>query len=670
MKIGQFRSFFTSLPLNWMLCLFLIWTVDVLPAQFPSNTPTNGSSYPTQRQPTQKQSLPEIDTLSKDVYYFYLDNPTQKTLLTDTLLHNFHIYDPNRQQEYDYVSTGNFGAAHRAIVYQPRFHKGFDAGFNQYDNYKFKTKDIRYYQLEKAHSDISFSQGASQEQTDFKAKFSKNLSPLTNFALNYHRINNNGQYTNQRSKNTSFTANSWYHSPSNRYQAYASYTTNTAQQLENGGVDFSDTLQILRKGIVSIGRPVNTEKAQARYFQRDLVFSHYYQLTNPANDTLVTNPPTGRKYNLFHQLTLRRNTYKYYDELGEIVSGYYGDYLKDDRGIRHFMDIRQYENTFSIRTFRVDRKKLSHWKGQSKIDSYATTKDLVEVGLTHTFTNISQEPVDSSLNNVFLFGKIQYTPSERLKIKTYAHFGALKQIGDYYVKGDFLLNLPKIGQLELGLIAQHYSPSLLQQQLYITQQNIWSNNFSKTFENSLSASYLFPFLNLQVSGQYHRISNLIYYNESSFPQQATADVNLVQLILKLPLQWRGFQLENTVYLQNSDQAFVRVPSFYSIHRLSLTSTLFKKVMNFQAGGQVRINTPYFIDNFQPVTAQFFLQNQQQGTYHPTIDAFINIKVQTFRFFINAENIFDYFTPAFNYPVYGYPQFDSAIRFGFRWQFLD
>jgi len=224
--------YFNNLPYRIMLCLFLSFSVSPLFAQFPSDLPPDRNNAPSQRQPKAQAPLSDIDTLSKDVYYFYLDNPAEKTLLVDTSLHNFHIYNPTRQQQYDYVNTGNFGSAHRAIVYQPRFHKGFDVGFNNYDVYKFSTEAIRYYDLEKAHSDIAFSQGASQEQTDFKAKFSKNLSPLTNLAINYHRINNNGQYANQRSKNTSFTANSWYHSPSNRYQAFFSYTTNTAQQLE------------------------------------------------------------------------------------------------------------------------------------------------------------------------------------------------------------------------------------------------------------------------------------------------------------------------------------------------------------------------------------------------------------------------------------------------------
>ena len=636
-------------------------------AQFPSEISDKINDY------NQSKNKPIIDnsrdSLNPAIYYFHLASPTDQTLLTDTSLFNFHIYDPIRQDSYDYINTGNYGSAHRAIVYQPLFHKGFNAGFNNYDLYQFARKDIRYYQLERAYTDINFAQGASQEQTNFKGKFSKNIAPNVNLAIDYKRINDRGQYLNQQSRNTGFTVNTWYDSPSKRYRAFLSYTTNTIQQFENGGVNLRDTSGNFSKNILAIGRPINTTQAESRYFQRDLVFSHYYDI-NKATDSLTTLPIPTRKYTLFHQLSLKRNTYKYADALQATTTGYYENFLQDDRGIRHFIESRQYENTFSIRTYRPINDQLRYRKGANRKDGATATNDLIELGLTHIFTNLNQEPLDSTINNLFLFARLNYTPSKKLAIKTYAHFGALKQIGDYYIKGDFLWDIPVIGQVELGLIAQHYAPSLLQRRLIVTQQTIWNNNFSNTFENSLSASYLFPFLNIRVTGHIHRIKNHIYYNESAQATQASNNLNVLQLIIKAPIRWKGLVFENTFYLQNSDQVYFRLPSYYSIHRLSYSGYLFKKVLEYQVGSQVRINTPYFTDNFQPLIAQFFLQNQSERAFYPTIDAFINVKIKDFRFFINVQNIYDYFTPSFDFPVFSYPAFDSAVRFGFRWKFLD
>ena len=129
-------------------------------------------------------------------------------------------------------------------------------------------------------------------------------------------------------------------------------------------------------------------------------------------------------------------------------------------------------------------------------------------------------------------------------------------------------------------------------------------------------------------------------------------------------------MENTVYYQNTSQQYLRLPEWYSIHRLSFTSTLFKKTLEYQIGAQLRIHTPYLADGFQPLIGQFYLQNQATNTSYPNMDAFLNIRIADFRFFINAQNIGDYFRTDFYYPLYQYPLFDATIRFGFRWVFLD
>lgn len=707
MQLMYHRSF-SKLPYSVLLAIFLYFNCTPLFAQYPSDYKEEIRKSQQQQKTTLK-----VDTLSPDVYYFFLDNPAQTTLWEEKDLNNFHIFAPTRQAEYDYNDLGNLGSAAKSIVYQPSFRKGFDTGFNSFDIYKITKEAIRYYKLEKVYSDVTFSQGTTQEQTNFAGKFSKNLSKKINFAIDYKRINNRGQYANQRNRNTSFSMNSWYHSPSNHYQAYASYTTNTVQQLENGGVNTFDDTGALNTRILSLARPVNTSNAEARYFQRELNFTHYFILgkkpttaaskrrankkaaPSPPNDTLtiidtskaqIKTPPLatkkpltiptkaqqrrsfkGRQYTLFHQFLLKRNTYKFSDNARRITTDFYKNFFLDERGVRHFTDIRSYENTFSIRTFRLQKNTTRF----AQLDKKGTsTRDLFEVGLTHAFTDIARRTADSTAHNLFLFGTIQYTPSDRLKVHAYAHLGLAGQGGDYYAKGDFLLDFPKVGKVELGLITQQYAPNLLQQQLLITQQPIWATNFSKTFENSLFASYYIPLLRLKIKGQFHVLSNYIFFNENAFPEQTNDEITVTQLLLDHQLNWKGFQLENTIYYQKTAQQYLRLPEWYSIHRLSYTNTLFKKTLTYQIGTQLRIHTPYFMDGFQPLIAQFHVQNQQQNTSYPNIDAFINIRIADFRFFINAQNIADYFRTDFYYPFYQYPLFDTSIRFGFRWVFLD
>ena len=206
---------------------------------------------------------------------------------------------------------------------------------------------------------------------------------------------------------------------------------------------------------------------------------------------------TGRKFTLKHNLSLRRNTYKYLDASNLT---YYGDFKTDDRGIRNYIATTDIENTFSIRTFRLADGGKNNFLGARRKE-VLDQKDLLEVGLTHTYTKINQEPYDSNLNNIFLFGKMDITPSERLFIKSYWHLGIGKQAGDYYLKGDFLWGTQKLGKINFSLTNQMYSPSLIQQRFLVTQQEIWNNNFNKVLENSFSVSYALPKLKIDFNSQ-------------------------------------------------------------------------------------------------------------------------------------------------------------------------
>jgi len=712
---------------------------------------------------------PSRDTLSKDVFIYYAENAEKRVPFQDSSVINFHIYDPVRQAEYEHVNIGNLGSAHRQIVYQPRFHKGFDAGFHNYDLYLTKPADIPYYNLEKVYSDIYFSQ-SNQERTAFNANVGKPIGKRANIGIYYKNIRNIGQYTSQDARTNAFSATFNFQSKNQKYRSFFSATTNTVQQRENGGGVLNDVNFV--KNILAPGRPVNTETGESRYFERDFNYTQFYILqktpkvkapeptkedslrawVTAAKDTILDStavknpeltkedslqsliigikdtipdttkikqnnfpqipskgdkknpsgkgkpvrpgnnqrprqgpppppkeivpqlPKTGRKFTLKHNLSIRNNTYKYSDVN---ISAYPTEFVGDERGVRSFIETNQIENTFSIRTFKLAKAaKASVFgpKKEAKIDQ----KDLIEGGLTHIYTDLFQEPYDSTINNLFFFGKMQFTPSERLKINTYAHFGIADHSDDFYIKGDFFWDTKKLGRIDLSVTAQGYNPSLIQQRFISTQTTVWDNNFTENIEEiSLSAKYAIPKLKIDLSANYHLINNFIYNDTLSRPAFFDGELNILQLSAKNQIDVWRFHLQNTIYFQTevNNNNIIRFPKIYSIHRLYLDLKLFK-VMESQLGGEVRWNLPYQPDNFQPLTAQFFQQETEVNTY-PIIDVFFNFRIQQFRFFLVGENLWDLNRLArsneqrgFHYNIYTYPIPDFQMRLGFRWLFLD
>jgi hypothetical protein len=84
-----------------------------------------------------------------------------------------------------------------------------------------------------------------------------------------------------------------------------------------------------------------------------------------------------------------------------------------------------------------------------------------------------------------------------------------------------------------------------------------------------------------------------------------------------------------------------------------------------------MNESFQADGFQPLTAQFQLQDSVQAQSYPWLDLFASFKVQTFRFFIRYENATRLWEKNIVfYQTARYPGQFNGIRIGIGWRFMD
>ena len=88
-----------------LLGIILVLLGGDLRAQFP--TTIGSGTFGGARGTGGGQSLssekdPSRDTLSKEVFVYYVDNAVDKELFQDSSFINFHLYDPTRQTKYEY----------------------------------------------------------------------------------------------------------------------------------------------------------------------------------------------------------------------------------------------------------------------------------------------------------------------------------------------------------------------------------------------------------------------------------------------------------------------------------------------------------------------------------------------------------------------------------------
>lgn len=664
-----------------------------------------------------------LDT--SDIYFFYADKPYQVYPFADSLLHELQQYDPIRRQAVDHASLGNLGSASRPLFFQPAWRRGLDLGLHQFDLYRMNTSDVRYYKITQAHTHASYSQGPTQSDAYFQVRFSRNFADGLNLSIEHRKINNTGAYDSQRAVNSDFAVGLWYHNPHGMYDGFFSYVTNSVEQQNNGGA--SEALD--SKWIPAYQVDVFSSTSNTRYADRELAYTQYFylnklgerkairkkekqeraiadSLANSQRDTLAVPPgkttippgtakppigpkgrpapavgqpparpgvlpalPTGRSYTIYHQIAWKSGSYKFSDTDPDSV--FYKDFLVDRRGLRHYLEARKLENTFKLQTFKIDAAPAST---DSTGRALPRERGLVELGLVHAVHFIEQEPVDTqAIHNVFLMGSARFSPSERLRLQVYGHLGVGANAGDFRASGELYLNLKKIGYLRLEAVNQLYTPSFLPHRFYLTEREMWKNDFGKTLETSLSGTYGLPSFQFSVSGQYHLINNLVYFDTSGMPRQSGA-FSVFQLMVRKDFRFGPLHFDNWAGLQQATSEVLALPNIYTRHSLYLEGKIFKKVMLSRIGLDARLATGYTPPGYQPATGQFYLQTGESLPFTPLVDAFFSFRVKTLRFFFKVENILPAFTTQYYYQTALYPLpfgFSSGgLRLGVNWRLVD
>ena len=667
---------------------------------------------------------------TSEIHYFFANDLNTIYPFSDSLLDAFEVYDPVQQQEFHQAHLGNLGSAHHPLFFSPALRRGFDVGQHQFDLYEIHTEDIRYYRITQAYTQAAYTQGPLQTDAQMLVRFSRNFSRTMNFSIEHRRINNGGAYDFQRATNSSVAAGFWYHDPYGRYDGFLSLTTNSHFQEENGG-----TAEILTDTIIEPFKvKTNRQTPTTRHAHTELAFSQYFylnrlspeqkalikkqrerqkslrqeQLRNPQPDSLrqqkqpttrsqggrpplqqgrplqqkppappATLPDSGhvqaplpiiaqvpvakRVFNFYHQVSWKNSSYKFAET--DADSAFYGDLAVDDRGLRHYLEVRRLQNNFSLQTF-----KLRQANGQTM------PADRLEIGLLHALYLIDQEPLARKLrNDLFLTGKLQLSAGQRMELNAYGHLGLGADAGDYRLSGHLLVNLKKLGFLQLELVNQLYAPSLLAQQFFLSNQLIWNNEFRRTFETTFSGTYSLPALKASATLRYHLVDGYIYYNQDARPVQS-GTFSVWQLVFRKDFSLGPLHNENWLGLQRTATEAFAGPQLYSHHSLFVEGKIFKKVMLARFGVNGRFTSAYNAPAYSPAVGQFLVQQQRTLPFTPLVDVFASFKVKTFRFFLRIDNVLSqplnsHFFQTLDYPLpFGFN--NGGVRFGINWRLVD
>ena len=577
--------------------------------------------------------------------FFRLGDVQERKAFSDTLLSRYsHQYDPLRKSSDIYSNLGNLGSAHYPLSFELNNRYGIQYGYNQYEKYNLRKDSFLLSQVNKPFTEVSFVPLGGQENFAITTNFSRNFKNNVNVSIDYQRIKWEGLYSNQATRSTHVGFGVWYHHPNDKHDLFFTIVSNSNNEEFNGGV--SDKT-LFEGGFFNFRMtiPVILSNATTRHTERnyDLDYFHYF-INNEDGDWTMSFQNT---------LGIEAGKFRTSDEdlLTDDEYNLYGDFITDDRGLRNYFSFK----TFKQHAYIILKKE----KGIS-----------IKTGIEYQNHRLDNESSSFSRNQLFGSFETKLPITNRIEFSGLAKIGLLDYAGDLYLDGKLDLSLGSLGNITGQLLFNRHRPNLLQEELFISDIELWQNEFAKPIETAISGRYYNEALGFGLKVTQMLIDQPIYFDDRAFPVQLNGTFNLSKIEIQENLEWGILHFYNKFLYQTASDPIFPLPDWYSTHSIFIESLIFKKKMLLKTGFDARVFDSFLVPRFMPITGQFYVQQDNPENYFVIGDFFINFKIDSFRTFIKLENFTDFFTNRIFYLADNHPQYDYKVRFGVSWQLID
>ena len=640
-----------------------------------SNMTYDSQGRPIKRS-TGKDSLQKRDRNADSItiFYHYYDSTRLRTL--DSSINDFTSRFP---LPYYYHTLGNYGTAAQSFFFNPRMKAGFDAGFHQYDVYQFTAENTKFYQTTRPYTELAYVLGSKAEQL-INFVHTQNKKSNFNFSLEYRFSNAPGNLKNQNASQNNFRFTSHYQALNKKYEAYFIYFSNKTASSENGGLQDIAKLDSLalndpyeletrlgRAG--TAGRnPFNTKVSTGNIYKgATVLLRHHFDIG--TKDSLVTDSVT---YKLFyprlrieHTLRFTQSSYNYFDNFVDTTR--YKDYFNYTTTLDtlSFKDAwRDLTNEFSLISF-PEKKNLSQF----------LKAGIALQNLKGTFNDLTTK----NYYNVYALG--EYRNRTRNQVWDIEANGQLylngQNAGDYAAYISMKRSLgKKLGYFNIGFQNVNRSPSFIFDP--ISRFPVAKHaDFSKENTIRVFALYENPRNGWKLGGEYFAVNNFMYFDSFFSAKQEATLFNVLHLNaekkFRLSKYWNWY---TEIHIQQTTgQPPVNIPFLLTRNRIAFEGN-FSTNLFLSTGVEIRYNSSYHADNYSPFLGQYFVQNGNNISNRPDINAFLHFRIKSLKGFFRVENLntldiskgFSF--SKLNLMTNDNPSTGLWIRFGFWWSFVN
>jgi hypothetical protein len=610
------------------------------------------------------------DTIKKDVIapidqYRFISIERDTTYLDTSLtIQREYSFNYLRRDNFGLLAFPNEGQTYNTLQYSL-------TKYSPYPEFGFKAKhfgfleanDIKYSSVATPVTELYYKSTMTKGQS-VDSFFTLNITPGLNFSIGYRGLRSEGKYINQLASTGSFRFTTNYNTKYFRYELKAHFVSHDILNQENGGItsvsDFESAdirfnnrqrLEVYLNDAESFlkGNRVFADhifRVNSKAGDNNLFIAHqfnyeykFFQYSQPTVSSTVGNESVNRFGESYATSDIIDQTRynKMYNKAGLV-------YENVSLGKFHFFidDFRSnyYYNQILIRDDKtIPASLIRNINSVGGQYEYQKNKWKGNFLVTRSVTNQSLSNIDAELN-YDLNDEYQFT------------FGYQS-----------LNKLPN----------DNYN---LYQSSYVSYN--WSENFQNEKINALTGTVFSPWVTASV--QLTTLQDHLYFADVSTidkqqiiaPSQYGKTINYVSLKLSKEYKFGKFGFDNTLLYQKVDQQdnILNVPELVTRNTVYITDYFFKKALFFQAGLTLNYFTKYLANEYNPVVGEFFVQNKKELGNFPTVDFFINAKIQRTRIYVKAEHFNSALTGNNFFSSPNNPYRDFTVRFGLIWNFFN
>ena len=599
------------------------------------------------------------DSLDPPIELYKIISVKNDTTIVDTSLTILKDYKFNylRKDNFELLPFSNTGQTYTKLSPVRDFQTTFPKFGARARHYNFmEVEDIDYYRVPSPLTELYFKTVPEQGQ-QLDAFIAVNTSEKLNFSVAYKGVRALGKFQHILTSTGNFRATLNYQSNTRRYLLKSHFVTQDLLNEENGGLTEQALQQYINKEQEFDDRSVlevNFEDAESTLFGKRLYFDHNFALAkNPGKDALRV----GHIFDFTYE--------KFVFNQDAAASDIFGDSF-ESTGLNDKTRLEKLYNQLYVQFSNPVLGKVKAFAGYTDYSYGYNSVAIIEGG---------ERVTNKLVGQVLEIGGAYHTNIGDFTLSAQGSLNLSGEIPGNHIAATAGYDFNEDNKLRFGIKQNSRLPNfnfLLYQSDYVNYN--WQNDFSTENSQSLFAQLYSQNL-LNISGSLNQIQNYAFFaknaNGDVKPFQFEDQVRYFKIKAEKEFDFGLFGSYNTVAYQDvlEGSEVYNFPEIVTRNSIYYKDYWFDKALYLQTGFTFKYFSKYQMNAYDPVLAEFYVQDDQELGGFPVVDFFFNAKVDQARIFFKLEHLNAVLDGNNNFSAPNYPYTDFLLRFGLVWNFF-